>query len=79
MMILSIVLLILFCVMICIIEIPKMLKDRLYRELFVFLLLLVCGFITGILKSFNLAVPNPADWVAAIYSPFADLMINFGK
>ena len=71
---LSIVSLTLFCVIICVVEIPKMLKARLYRELCIFSVLLASGFVIGILKSLDLAVPNPSDWVTTIYSPFVGLM-----
>jgi hypothetical protein len=76
---LSIVSLTLFCVIVCVVEIPKMMKAQLYRELYIFSVLLACGLVIGILKSLDLDVPNPSDWIATIYSPFAGLMKLFLK
>lgn len=68
-----------FSAILSIIEIPKMLKSKLYKELLSFSLLLACGTILGVLKSLNINIPNPSDLVAWIYSPLSGAMKSFFK
>ena len=68
-----------FSIVICIVEIPKMLDQKLYRELWVFCILLGTGTILAILKSFDVEIPNPSDFIAWVYSPLAETMKNITK
>lgn len=68
-----------FSTILCIIEIPKMLKQKLYRELWTFSILLVLGTVLAILKSINVEIPNPSDWIAWVYSPLKDTMKSLLK
>jgi glucan phosphoethanolaminetransferase (alkaline phosphatase superfamily) len=77
MVILSVALTLAFTVITCIIEIPAMLRDKLWRELITFSVLLCVGMILAFLKSLDLNLPNPSDWVSVIYSPFSDLLKNY--
>ncbi len=63
-----------FDVIVCIIEIPKMLKQKLIKELVTFSVLLLLGTVLATLKAFDKKVPNPSDFLAWVYSPVADLM-----
>lgn len=63
-----------FGIVLCVAEIPKMLKQKLYRELLVFLILLASGMILAVLKSLAVEIPNPSDFIAWIYSPFSEVM-----
>jgi hypothetical protein len=64
----------LFDTVVCIVEIPKMIRQKLFRELGTFLVLLLFGTTIGIMKCFDLEVPNPTDLLAWIFSPVKDLM-----
>ncbi len=77
--ILSVIIIVLFCTVLCIFEIPKMLKKKLFKELVIFSIVLLCGFIIGILKSFGSPVSNPSDWISAVYSPFLSHFENYMK
>lgn len=74
--IVSIVAVLLFSTALSLIEVPKMLRAKSYKELAVFSGLLALGTGLAILKSLNVQLPNPSDWVAWIYSPVAKLLIR---
>lgn len=63
-----------FSTVLCIIEIPKMLKQKLIRELWTFSLLLGLGTVLAILKSLDVDIPNPSDFIAWVYSPFTEVI-----
>lgn len=69
----------LFSTVLCVVEIPKMLKDKQYRELWTFSILLSIGTILVILKSLNVEIPNPSDLVAWVYSPVVDVFKDILK
>ena len=63
-----------FDIILCIIEIPKMLSEKLIKELVTFSVMLMIGTVIAVLKAFEVKVPNPSDFLAWVYSPVADLM-----
>lgn len=65
---------IVFSTVLSVIEIPKMIHEKLTRELWTFCILLAIGTILAILKSLDLYIPNPSDFVAWIYSPLKNVM-----
>lgn len=79
MVIVSILIVSVFTVTLCIVEVPKMLKEKLYRELWTFSILLAIGTVLAILKSLDVDIPNPSDFIAKIYSPVADVIKSFLK
>jgi hypothetical protein len=60
-------------------EIPKMLKQRLYRKLWAFSILLAAGTILTVLKSLDVDIHNPSDFIAWLYSQLAETMKNMTK
>lgn len=74
MVIVSILVVLVFSTVLCRIEIPKMLQDKLYKELVTFSILLGLGTVLAILKSLDVEIPNPADFIAWIYSPVTDVL-----
>lgn len=77
--IVSITLVLVFSTALCMIEIPKMLHDKLYRELWTFSILLGLGTLLAILKSLDMEIPNPSDWIAWVYSPVVNVMKDLLK
>ena len=77
--IVSILAVLVFSTVLCITEIPKMLKERLYTQLWTFSILLGAGTILAVLKSLDAEIPNPSDFIAWVYSPLADTMKNITK
>ncbi len=59
------------------IETPKMLKLKLYRELVVFLVLLASGTFIMIMNTLEIEIPNPSDFIAWLYSPLKGFMKEF--
>ncbi|MFJ7511742.1 hypothetical protein ACIQW7_20120 [Peribacillus simplex] len=55
-------------------EIPQLIKNKCWREISVFLLLLLVGMTLSILLIKDVIIPNPLDWLTKIYSPFATFM-----
>ena len=70
----SIISVLVFGTVLCLYEIPKMLKSKSYKELWTFSILLALGVILAILKSLDIQISNPSDWIAWVYSPVSDLM-----
>lgn len=79
MVIVSIIAVLAFSTILCIIEIPKMQKQKLYRELYTFVVLLGLGTVLAILKSLNVEIPNPSDFIKWIYSPFTEVIKSLLK
>lgn len=71
---LSIILILLFAAVLSIIEIPKMLKNKLHNELMLFIVFLISGTAAGIMISNDVKISNPSDWAAFIFSPFLGLI-----
>lgn len=72
--IIVIVCVLVFSTVLCMIEVPKMLKNREYKELCTFSILLAIGTILTILKSLNVEIPNPSDFIEWVYSPTKESM-----
>jgi glucan phosphoethanolaminetransferase (alkaline phosphatase superfamily) len=75
----SMIALVLFDIIVCSIEIPKMLKQKLIKELITFSILLLLGTVIGMMKSLDMKVPNPSDFLAWVYSPVSDLMKSLAQ
>ena len=65
--IMSILAISVFSTVICIVEIPKMLEQRLYRELWIFCILLGTGTVLAVFKSLDVEIPNPSDFIAWVF------------
>lgn len=72
--IVSVLAALIFSTALCYIEIPKMLQDKLFRELWTFSALLVFGTVLAILKSLDVNIPNPSDFIAWVYSPVREVI-----
>lgn len=70
----SIVLAASFSAVLCVVEVPKMRKKKEYKELALFSVILCFGLITAVLKSLDIAVPNPSDFVVAVFSPLMPIL-----
>lgn len=79
MVVVSISAVIIFAIFLCIIEVPKMRKEKQIKELWMFSIILGIGILIAIMKSLGMKVPNPSDWVAWIYSPLKGLLKNLTK
>jgi hypothetical protein len=57
-------------------EAPALFKGRFMKELWLFSIVLVVGTVLSILLSLHVEIPNPLDWIIAVYQPFNDLLNN---
>jgi glucan phosphoethanolaminetransferase (alkaline phosphatase superfamily) len=54
----------------------RLIQAKMKKEFRAFILLLLFSFIIVLAKKFWSNFPNPADWVALILKPFAELLVN---
>ncbi|UFJ39833.1 hypothetical protein LOK74_17525 [Brevibacillus humidisoli] len=66
-------------VVIALIEVPRLVRNRHRKELWVFSCLLLFGVGLGIAKSLDVEIPNPLDWITALYKPANDLLTGLLK
>lgn len=72
--IIAIALIVAFVVILSIIEVSKMLRRCLYKELVLYSIFLLIGAVTGILVTLDVKVPNPSDLLALLLSPFVTVV-----
>jgi len=56
------------------VEVPKMIRGKQFKELFLYSVLLLTGSAVMILRNFNIKMPNPTDLILWIYAPLSGLM-----
>jgi hypothetical protein len=59
------------------IEVPSLLKKKMKKELVFFSILLFFGTGLSMAQSFRMKIPNPLDWISAIYKPMSDALFSF--
>lgn len=57
-----------------IVEIPKMLESKSYRDFWAFSILLLLSVSLVILKSLNVSLPNPSKFMSWAFSPISKLI-----
>ncbi|MFJ7952786.1 hypothetical protein ACIQZG_14780 [Lysinibacillus sp. NPDC096418] len=55
-------------------EIPKLIKKNDTKTIWTFSILLFLGTTLSIAKGLNANIPNPLDWITALFKPIADLL-----
>jgi len=58
------------------IELPSLLKKGQKKELYLFSFFLLFSMTLNILHSMHFPLPNPLDWLSAIFKPFNHLIVN---
>jgi intracellular septation protein A len=56
------------------IDVPYLLRKKLKKELWIFSIILLFGTALSVAQALNIKVPNPLDWVTAIYKPLSDMI-----
>jgi len=54
------------------IEVPALVRKKMWRELIVFSILLLIGMMLSIPQALGIHVPSPDDLVAVIFKPFSE-------
>jgi hypothetical protein len=68
-----------FAVILCIVEVPKLLRAKSFKELWAFSLLLALGVVLSILKSLKVDIGNPSDVLAWIFAPLEGVIESLLK
>ncbi|QNK57306.1 hypothetical protein [Paenibacillus sp. PAMC21692] len=66
---LSIAAIVAISAMLFLFDFPRLRRDGQKRELWTFSLLLLFGTALGIVQSLNLPLPNPMEWIVAVFKP----------
>jgi len=69
-----IALLILMFTGIILLEVPGLVKKKMWRELAAFSVLLLIGMALIMPQAFGVVLPNPSEAVAALFRPLAELL-----
>ncbi|ASS96716.1 hypothetical protein [Peribacillus simplex] len=56
------------------IDVPPLMRKKLKKELWIFYILLLFGTALSIAQALNIKIPNPLDWITAIYKPLSDII-----
>ncbi|CAH0313531.1 hypothetical protein SRABI96_05108 [Peribacillus sp. Bi96] len=56
------------------IDVPPLMRKKLKKELWIFSILLLFGTALSIAQALNIKIPNPLDWITAIYKPLSDMI-----
>ncbi|MCX7614579.1 MAG: hypothetical protein N2Z65_02340 [Clostridiales bacterium] len=72
--IMLIILLGVFTIVLCMVEVPKMLSAKEYKEMIVFFIILSFGVITAVLKILGVQLPNPQGVVIFVNQPIVDII-----
>ena len=60
---------IIVCSMIAFMELPKLIKEKLTKEIIIFSLFLLFATILAIIAALRIELPNPIDWLMMIFVP----------
>ncbi len=77
--VLSVLAVLAFDIAVCAVEVPKLLGRRQIKELVTFSVLLLLGTVLAVLKSLNIEIPNPSDFLAWVFSPVSGVMKFLSK
>ncbi|WP_243388037.1 hypothetical protein [Bacillus kexueae] len=59
------------------IEVPSLLRNQQRKELIVFSVILLIGYVLSILEGLQVELPNPLDVITFIYKPISDWLYSF--
>ncbi|MGP7818885.1 hypothetical protein [Niallia sp. 01092] len=66
-------------IVIALIEVPPLLRKGLTKEIWVFSILLLFGTGLSIAEGLQMNIPNPLNWIGAVYKPFSDFLFGLLK
>lgn len=59
-------------IIIALFELPSLWKKKMLKECLLFSLLLIIGTSLSVALAWGVHLPNPIDWIAAVFQPVAD-------
>ncbi|AZN41302.1 hypothetical protein [Paenibacillus albus] len=57
-------------------EYPRLRRARQFKELTVFTIIIVCGLMLSIALKKHLPIPNPLDFITAVYKPMSRVLLS---
>lgn len=60
-------------------EVPRLWKQKMKRELWTYAILMVFGLGLAIAQNANARIPNPLDWLIVLYRPLSDFLFGLLK
>ena len=79
MIIVAVLALLSFDTILCVIEVPKMIKSKMVKELVVFSILLAVGTAMAFMEILKIEIPKSVDLVMWIYSPLSEFLESLFK
>jgi hypothetical protein len=67
---------ILVVVIIGLFDVPRLLEKKMWKELTIFLTLLLTGGVCGILQKLQVRIPSPVHWITVVYGPVSDAILH---
>lgn len=74
-----IIIIVALSIILCVSQIPSMLKNKEMMDFVAFTLILALGITLFVLKAVDVKLPNPSNLLAYIYSPISEFMSEFLK
>ncbi|KRE70848.1 hypothetical protein ASL11_11175 [Paenibacillus sp. Soil750] len=62
---------------IAMLELPSLMKKKLYKEFVIVCCLVLLGTILSIAQSMHMKLPNPLDLITFVYQPCSDFILGF--
>lgn len=62
---------------ISLLELPSLMKKRLYKEFVIVCCLVLLGTILSIAQSMHMKLPNPLDLITFVFQPCSDFILGF--
>ncbi|MFD2442840.1 hypothetical protein ACFSO7_02370 [Bacillus sp. CGMCC 1.16607] len=56
------------------IDVPPLLRKKLKKELWIFSILLLIGIVLSVAQVLEMKIPNPLEWIIAIYQPLSNMI-----
>lgn len=64
---------------IAVIEAPYLIRKKMKKELYIFFLLLLIGIGLSVIQALRIKLPNPLDWITAMYKPISEIVFGMLK
>jgi hypothetical protein len=58
------------------IEAPALIRNKMTRELWIFAVVLAIAIAISVLHALRIPLPNPLDWITAVYKPVSDFIFG---
>lgn len=58
------------------IEAPALIRNKMTRELWIFAVVLAFAIAVSILHALRVPLPNPLDWITAVFKPVSDYIFG---